>query len=214
VCLYYHSLHKYAIHPSTSENSISLLSLCYDSLSVVEDMIDLKVAGTNCYNKFGLNAYSLAKNIQHLAQALVQQLVWRRLVLPHNLVVARFIARHKKQRGSFSMLTSRLLTGIWYFYWKILSSKLFSDDKTCESHRTYSMFILAYQNMQKHAIKQCKIVQFYAKREKDTSKWVPNTTWWEVFCVSHQKQRRRPMLWESYNVVTFKWTNTNLNRHI
>jgi hypothetical protein len=54
--LYYHSLHKYAIHPRTSENSISLHSLCYDSLSVVEDMIDLKVAGTNCYDKFGLNA--------------------------------------------------------------------------------------------------------------------------------------------------------------
>jgi hypothetical protein len=61
VCLYYHSLHKYAIHPRTSKNSISPLSLCYYSLSVVEDMIDLKVAGTNCYNKFGLNAYSLAK---------------------------------------------------------------------------------------------------------------------------------------------------------
>jgi hypothetical protein len=121
---------------------------------------------------------------------------------------------NKKQQGSFSMLTSRLLTGIWYFCWKILSSKLFWDHKTCESHKTYSMFILAYQNMQKHAIKQCKIVQFYAKREKDTSKWVPNTTWWEVFCVSHRKQRRRPTLWESYNVVTFKRTNTNLNRHI
>jgi hypothetical protein len=87
---------------------------------------------------------------------------------------------NKKQQGSFYMLTSRLLTGIWYFYWKILSSKLFWDDKTCESHKTYSMFILAYQNMQKHAIKQCKIVQFCAKREKGTSKWVPNTTWWEV----------------------------------
>jgi len=76
--LYYHSLHKYAIHPRTSENSISLHSLCYDSLSVVEDMIDLKVAGTNCYNKFGLNG----QNIQHFAQALVQQLVQRCLVLP------------------------------------------------------------------------------------------------------------------------------------
>jgi hypothetical protein len=62
VCLHYHSLHKYAILLRTSENSISLHSLCYDSsLSVVEDVIDLKVAGTNCYNKFGLNAYSLAK---------------------------------------------------------------------------------------------------------------------------------------------------------
>jgi hypothetical protein len=61
VCLHYHSLHKYAIHSRKCENSISLHSLCYDSLSVVEDMIDLKVAGTNCYNKFGLNAYSLAK---------------------------------------------------------------------------------------------------------------------------------------------------------
>lgn len=31
---------------------------------------------------------------------------------------------NKKQNGSFSMLTSRLLTGIWYFYWKILKFEI------------------------------------------------------------------------------------------
>ncbi len=112
--------------------------------------------------------------------------------------------RNKKQQRPFSMLMSRLLTGIWYFYWKVLSSKLFWDDKTYESHRTYSVFIQepirTRKSMQSNNAKLCNYMQNAKKIPRNGCQTQLDE---RCFCVSHQK-RRRPMLWESYNVVISK----------